>query len=139
MKELEKMKPSELIRTAMYDLGLAEEHPEYRVCMNEWHEMSYDVCAVCFAGAVMAFSLGGRWGAPLSPKSFSVDGTPTRTTDYLRALDHFRCGRVMEGLQAMGEGILRIQDVDVYEYSEDAGRFREDMTGLIVRLERAGL
>lgn len=54
-------KPSELIRLAVADLERAEASPDYIIDMGCWHEpIPNGLCAVCFAGAVIAGTLGAH-------------------------------------------------------------------------------
>lgn len=93
-------KPSELIRLALKDEDKAHHSPKYRVYMNVWHEVyTYKgqlKCHVCFAGAVMAFTLGADWKADLEPEDF-INGNLGK----LNALDAFRSGEIYDGCKEM--------------------------------------
>lgn len=144
MKTLPEMQPSALLRLALGDMDLAERHPDYEVSMYDWHGpiTETDVCEVCLAGAVIAFSLDGKWSDRLGPHSFLDGSLPTRTSRYLHALDHFRCGKVTSGVRSMGIGPSEwpvVMGGDVVQYGEDAELFRRDMWTIVAQLEEAGL
>lgn len=83
---------SDLIELAINDLEWVESRPGYRVIMDTvWHSYadSYDHCAVCFAGAVMAHTLE-------LPREYSINPTlgpfTGPTVRLLSALDAARRG-----------------------------------------------
>lgn len=140
MRELKKMRPSALIRLALADLEQAEAADGYQIDMNNWHiwDDENDVCSVCLAGAVIAFSLDGKRGHEFWPDDFYKDGKPTRTADYLRALDYFRVGALWEGLTSMEQEPID-QEIAVVPYEDDPAEFKRDMLEIVTRLEGAGL
>ena len=90
-------KLSDLILVAIADLTKAERSPRYRIDMATWHRPNAQ-CAVCLAGAVMAFTLR-------IPKEQHIlpDHTSTKhSRSKLLALDEIRCGRVRWALNTMG-------------------------------------
>ena len=99
-------KPSQLIRHAILDLKLIPELPngdDYEIDMHEWHTPIYDTfserphgCLVCFAGAVMARTLGVSFDEFTTPERFDA-----ATTRKLNALDDFRWGQIDYGLARM--------------------------------------
>lgn len=132
-------KPSELIELALKDLALVEQDPRYGVAMCFWHDppnLLGDVCAVCFAGAVMAKSLRVEPTAQVLPEDF-----PMVTRDRLRALDAFRVGEVKEGLlhMSLNHPPELEESRAVEEYHEDAAEFRRDMHQLAQDLAGVGL
>lgn len=106
MKKLPK-KPSTLIRHALKDLAaVMKMKGRYRVDMGTWHDPDIiedkrgrerEVCSVCFAGSVMARSLGMDPTAYVEPDHFSES-----TKGKLNALNNFRAGHIAAGLQDMG-------------------------------------
>ena len=110
--------PSELIRLAIADLERAERDD---VDMGSWHEHCGEVCEVCLAGAVMAWTLGADTDESLIPQDFS-DGV----RDKLLALDYFRAGDICEGLGLLGIK-SDLEDVDIYPYWSGPERFKRDM------------
>jgi hypothetical protein len=127
---------SQLILLALHDLELTEADPEYEVVMEEWHAPSFGYCAVCFAGAVMAKSLGAVPHVGISPSAYPDDN------HKLHALDYFREGSVHDGMRQMGfKGVCPVEDFefDITTYSEDPEYFKADMRNLAKRLERHGL
>lgn len=83
---------STLILHALKDLRKAERSPKYKVDMTNWH-MPNSHCSVCFAGAVMAFSL------KLDPKTevdrirgLKLQFKDTSLTKKFLALDRVRQG-----------------------------------------------
>lgn len=145
-------KPSELIRVALVDLEKCEADPRYLINMGSWHSPTCDTddcescardrkaankpngrCYVCLAGAVMAQSLD------TSPRKAGYPGSFAEAAK-LRALNDFRVGSVLSGLQEMGLGSRnRPESRDVVAYEEDASAFKRDMRTLADDLEKAGL
>ncbi len=126
-------KPSELIRAGLEDLKKCEADDGYRICMADWHSPSGQVCTVCFAGSVMAKSLGADKLTDFDPYQFA-DG------DKLDALNSFRAGDVAEGLMIMGlpnEGFSDALDLPGYE--DSPVEFHKAMAALADTLEKAGL
>ncbi len=134
-------KPSALIRVALDDLAACELSKDYEVNMGEWHilrdtSLGNPYCAVCFAGAVMAQTLGADLEEDLNPASFPRD------TNKLQALDCFRQGEVVGGLVNMGLAVPRgfgaVAEIPAYD-AEDPTEFHWAMCDLADRLEKAGL
>jgi hypothetical protein len=131
---MKNIKPSELIELALHDLEVVESKPEeYVVKMNTWHTPALDKCEVCFAGAVMAVSL--KCGKkPYIPNDFP------EAKKFLTALDQFRSGHVMGGLNAMGIYYSAIRPYKyVSSYEESPADFKEDMRKLALDLRKRGL
>jgi hypothetical protein len=84
---------SGLIFVGLKDLEKAERSPRYKVDMGKWHEPSDTgkFCSVCFAGAVMAGTLGASPLANMEKDAF-WDGIE----DKLEALDDLRTGFVSD-------------------------------------------
>lgn len=89
--------PSVLIRVGLRDLRACEAMPEkFQIYMPTWYTPQEDgLCMVCFAGAVIAQSLGN---GPLSkdPCDFPED------RDQLNALNEFRNGRLRQAFSYLG-------------------------------------
>ena len=119
MKSLpENIKPSALIRLAIRDEEKAHASKEYRVEMGAWHVPGTYECAVCFAGAVMAFSLDADPKRDLSPEYCDV-----YTKNCLYALHAFRKGFTAEGLRDMGiqkKSIRKFRKITPYADDRDA-------------------
>lgn len=80
--------PSELLELALNDLEQVENDPSYDINMNDWHYPRDTGCSVCFAGAVMAGTLGAAPGEELSPEDFEQSNDAYK----LYALDSARGG-----------------------------------------------
>ena len=138
--DLLKLKPSELIRTAIHDLEICEADPKYNVDMGIWHNPTHlslavndTICSVCLAGTVMAQSLGADPEYKTSPCNFDED-------DLLIALDHFREGDVRTALDIMGHSSYLIPDFyEVTYYWVSPYRFKIDMLNMASDLEKRGL
>ena len=135
------IKPSELIRLAMCDEKKAHASKDYTVDMREWHEPLGSTCRVCFAGAVMAFSLDVDVNHHVTPKGFDQ-----HTFHCLLALDSFRIGKVHVGLYVMGLSDMRGKgdlprklDRDVMPYAVDRRAFLAAMEKLSEDLEAIDL
>lgn len=89
-------KLSALILVALTDLTKAERSPNYVIEMKDWHRPNSH-CSVCFAGAVMAFSL------KCDPKKFvNPEDLGKRTARKLFALDDARLGYFEAATQELG-------------------------------------
>ncbi len=97
---------SACIRVALQDLELVENDPRYLVDMQNWHLASGYRCLVCFAGSVIAKTLGAEPTQCISPNSY---GWPDRRTavdlewnnDRITALDQVRTGKINTALEFM--------------------------------------
>jgi len=131
-------KPSELILLALHDLELVEASPNYEVNMFDWHNPTYPIdepCYVCFAGAVMAFSLNASINKSLRPGNFDDD-----TSEKLIALDCFRQGRIAAALDEIGYTCESLEPVmEFADYQDDPEEFKLDMKNLARDLGRNGL
>lgn len=139
-------RPSQLIRVALKDLERAEASPHYSVSMGIWHEPEWatnfdadDICQVCLAGSMIAFSLEGNRSDDIVPGDFGAE-----IQDRLLALDCFRRGKIRAGLIHMQ--VLRdeqespVTDVcAVMPYETDPTAFKDDMAWIADALEGAGL
>lgn len=94
-------KLSDLIDVALRDLEQVEKDKRYVIDMQAWHSPKGDACHICFAGAVMAGTLGKAPDWPHSPCDFDA-----ATSAKLDALDAVRCG-------AFGAAITDLIDGDV--------------------------
>lgn len=128
-------KLSELIRVALADLEKCEALSQYEIQMGEWHtyDSDRDVCLVCFAGAVMAQTLGRRYTFSCGPCLFDHD------RGKLLALDALRSGNVSRALYELGLPIADHFDRSPTHHAEDPEWFKADMRALADDLERAGL
>lgn len=126
-------KPSALIRLAVRDLEKAERARNYKVDMGTWHTPN-GKCRVCFAGAVMAGTLGASRKDCLSPQSFGDDAAK------LESLDYFRTGHIRLGLQINGrETPAAVSNFAVVpDYDEDPKAFKRDMRKLATMLAKHG-
>lgn len=130
-------KPSALIRLALADLRAVEKSKKYVVNMGKYHGADLTgKCEVCFAGAVMAMSLGAAISVEMVPTDF-----PVATKRKLEALNYFRCGMIGSALAELGlkrPGSLATS-IQVDDYGVDPARFKKDMAELADHLERNGL
>lgn len=126
--------PSALIRLALADLRKVEAMPEtYRVDMGTWHAPELNgTCVVCFAGAVMANTLG----APRD-RSFSQYGFGEHNFTALDALDDFRLGCVIRGARCLDARPVEFER-EVPEYSDDRPGFHAALHALADAFERSG-
>lgn len=128
-------KPSELIELALHDLELAEKDGRYRIYMFGWHMPHYGVCHVCFAGAVMAFSLGCDPNCGTGPRQF--DAYSSKRFNFL---DSARRGSVVEAWKKLSDGYQEcpLDDRSVAEYAKNPESFKSDMRGLAREFREAG-
>jgi hypothetical protein len=140
-------KMSALIRLGLRDLAKVERSKRFTVHMGTWLELPSEgaKCMVCFAGSVMAKSLGSvppdtdglPFGAARFPEDFS-----DRNASALYALNSLRQGSV-EGaaahlLRANPRRFGRLNR-RVTSYSTSPKRWRRDMNKLARDLAKEGL
>lgn len=159
-------KMSSLIKIALRDIRLAEESEDYVINMNRWHVPKdavctleenpaevikrHQVCSVCAAGAVMAFSLKAPKNKELEPEKFKGNETQLEALDSLREGD---VGEAADRLELKGtydcdKGNYRGgKEINYFNYNtgivyyglETREEFHREMTKLQVRLKKAGL
>ena len=142
MIDITKLKPSELIRVALDDLGKVEESDQYAVDMWVWHQPNKlskiyggAACSVCLAGAVMVGSLESEIENELDPDDFGYG-----TKRVLEALDTLRTGAIDDAfswLRIPVDEKLRVSVV-ITDYDDDPAAFRQDMMFLAMYLEAHG-
>lgn len=89
-------KLSALIRVALHDEMRAFKSKDYKINMSVWHEpnTTQNVCEVCLAGSVIAFTLGAKPGRTSYPDRF-----PSQLDRELCSLDFIRKGMIAKALQ----------------------------------------
>lgn len=85
---------SDGILLALADLKAAELNPEYRIAMHTWHAPRDGQCVVCFAGSVMAGTLGCDIDKEFDPADFGGD-----IAGKLTALDYVRVGHIATAVE----------------------------------------
>lgn len=131
-------KLSALILLALDDLKKAERSKKYKIDMGGWHHPNSH-CSVCFAGAVIAFSLGADPKKRIDPYDFDTD-----TRHKLLALNSARCGFFNQGAMYVG-GNNNTQDkayqfnTSIPDYHEDRKGFRSAMRKAALALKKAKL
>ena len=136
-------KPSRLIAQALDDLAEIERDPRYVIEMeNYFHRPFGDGCVVCFAGAVMAKSLGAS-----SDLEYQTSHFPDERIRLL-ALDQFRSGAIADGLDYINLGRGKVAErkrralpfsMKVPPYSENRLGFKLAMRRMIRMFEAVGL
>jgi hypothetical protein len=134
-------KLSNLILIALDDLRKAERSRDYKVDMYSWHQPN-SVCKVCFAGSVMAFSLGTDSNTYTSPSRFAK-----KTMGKLFALDDVRSGdfdaamlNMDKSVKAADKAQEATRDIVVPEYSStNRLRFHKVMRKAAKALAKVGL
>ncbi len=137
-------KPSDLILLALKDLEKAEKTPNVKIQMdNHWLAKMNEVCEVCFAGSVMLGTCG------INPENmidgdgdnlgilWNVEFCDSLTLKFI-ALDHFRLGKIVHGLEFMG--LKKLADylpsmMRVTPYKKDKVQFKKDMRKLAAMLK----
>lgn len=76
---------------ALEDLEKCEADPRYFINMNQWHSPSAHVCEVCFAGAVLAQSIGTAIDTYANPSRDDY-GSESVRNNKLHALNAIRFG-----------------------------------------------
>lgn len=138
-EELEKYSLSQWAELALDDITKTERSPLYQVDMSLWHKPN-SYCAVCFAGSVMAKTLGADITKKIDPSHYD-----TIIESALLALNHLRSGHVLKAIMVF-DGTSRLRDldaaeyaVDVAEYADDKTIWRKDMRKIIKILKVVGL
>lgn len=130
-------KPSELIRLALKDLSKCERSKRYEVDMEKWHSPEAGRCLVCLAGAVMANTLRVSPEVKTTPSRLCISGSGN---NKLLALDYFRKGHILCGLESIGIDYRALPAaVVVTQYWIDPKAFKRDMRRMATMLEQAGL
>lgn len=150
---------SGLIRVALADLiAVEKQRKRFEVDMSIWHRgagQPFDSwnpengvnkkCVVCFAGSVMAMSLGVADNETKDYEDFDQD-----TENKLAAIDALRSGNIQDAASILGiepkgssyEGPVQIEvtfgDVSVPEYKDNKPGFKKTMKNLADELEAAG-
>jgi len=130
-------KLSDAMQMALADEMKAHKSPLHRVVMNDWHEPMIDgKCEVCFAGALMAFSLKHDVNETFQEMTFG-DGWH----GVFSALDDVRRGWVEMALQSMSISAYNmpypIKKVTGYQVNRE--QWRKDMFKIVKDLEVKGL
>lgn len=126
---------SDLIEVALGDLKAVERSKQYRIGMNQdWHSPVHrddgeeQYCIVCFAGAVMAKTLGIADEENVTPSDF----TDQDTQNKLKALDDLREGDITCAFQRMEKGKPAglAGGFPVTSYDDNPVKFKKDMKRL---------
>ena len=139
-------KPSALIRLALDDLSNVEGHDDYVVDFDSyWHGADIypeaEMCSVCWAGSVIARTLGVPPDVNSSPTMFDKN-----TRDKLCALNRFRSGANHSGLllcglsqlEALRVNTLLVGDEEVPSYEDDPPVFHSHMHWMADQMEAQG-
>ena len=121
------------IRLGVRDLEATERTPGYVIDMDYAHEVLGGVCAVCFAGSVMARTLNAD-----PRKDHYWHSFPRAWHKTFDLLDNLRNGQIwLSDFVAFG---IYHEDMDVTEerYETNPTAFKRDMLALADRLEREG-
>ena len=128
-------KPSDLAELALRDMRKAIKSPRYHIHMGGWH-IPNETCAVCAAGAVMAFTLGASHDEHILPGCFSY-----LIKHKLLAIDCLRLGDVDRAFRELGLDYQRAKrfnrDIPGYKESNHQPFFHE-MRELVWDLRDAG-
>ena len=137
-KELLPKKPSVLLKLALKDLESCRSSPDYVIDMDIWHYSDGETCNVCLAGAVMSQTLGLEPAESLSIGPWSTGGLTDNVRNRLLALNHFRCGNLLSGLNKLS--CKKPKDlpetVRITQYGTSPEKFLADMYKLVETFER---
>lgn len=137
-------KLSKLILLGLDDLTKAERSKDYEVDMENWHTPN-SICRICFAGSVMAFSLGADRETKAYPSDFGKE-----VKEKLFALDEARNGEFASAQCYLerARGIVRSKEGKVQEvtrnlsftfYEDNKGQWKRCMRTAAKKLAAAGL
>lgn len=132
---------SDCITLALTDLEKVEKSRKYTVNMSVFHEPSggewHDKkCSVCFAGSVIANTLGADISKSLEPADFNK-----HNENRLYALDSLRMGWIDTAFEYLGKKkpeILSNKAFPVVAYSQSPVQFKKDMANLAALLKATG-
>lgn len=134
---------SDLILLALDDLERAEASRQHKVDMYAWHQpdaikVRGSKCVVCFAGSVMAFTLGAEASKRLGPSNWDAV-----TERKLRALDQVRLGRIaiaIEVFHGRQDGFVFDGTVDValVRYEKNPAKFKAGIRLVVDALKVVG-
>lgn len=134
---------SDGILLAIEDLKKAEKSKQYSIDMSLWHRRWHgdSTCSVCFAGSVMAFSLGAEADEETYPWDFS---DPTQRK--LEALNYARMGSISVAVGTWYSRVSKAKleaadklDFDPVDYTEDPAKFKRQMRSVAKKLAQIGL
>lgn len=141
-------KPSKLIRVALSDLIAVEKMKKtYRIDMGDWHAGAFedgDKCSVCFAGSVMARTLGVKPNEDAVPSASFFDADTCYKLDWLDSirshggeLDGFGYKSLKKRFRSTGVDVSFDHDPPIYHY--DPKGFKASMRDLAKAFELLGL
>jgi hypothetical protein len=140
--------PAELLRLALGDMKKCEADDRYVIDMNLWHEAfkgNRIECHVCLAGSVLAQSIKINHNESLC--LLAIEQISNLLGVKVRALNWFREGLYIEGLELLGYTMPEVHDTfplkldSNHEYvnalADNRPRFYADMEALAKWLEAA--
>ena len=141
-------KLSECIKVALHDLELCRKDSKYKIDFSTWHEPStihYDqfgdekpVCAVCFAGSVMAQTLNVELNEEYRPDMFNeFDEFRLMALDDIREGDLIEALRYSMGMYDINNKYPNIHNIEVNQNNYD--EFVKSMNVIITMLEQYDL
>ena len=132
---------SGLLRVALADFESCEQDPQYTINMCDWHKPNSH-CAVCFAGAVMAQTIGLERTTSIRCYHVLNELFVPLVAQQMLALNDLRLGNA---LWAWGHLDLPLKDYPlphlsyvVPRYDEDSAGFKQAMRRMADRFEKAG-
>ena len=133
---------SDAIRMAVADMEVIERTPGYKIAFPvAWHEPHGEYCRVCFAGCVMARTLGAKPNQSVWFDDPEIGGPDRKWMNIFQALDAIRSGFVGVARVRWPDGfsgVLPAQNWTVTDYSADPIAFKRDMLALADRLQAEG-
>jgi hypothetical protein len=141
-KENPPTRMSDAIRMAVADMEVIEQTPGYQIAFPVvWHEPYGEYCRVCFAGCVMARTLGAKPNQSVWFDDREIGGPDRKWMGVFQALDAIRNGSVGVARSWWPEGfngVLPVQNWPVADYTADPIGFKRDMLALADRLQAEG-
>lgn len=139
--------PSSLLKLALDDLVVMEKSSEYQIRLNNWwHDTpSSGKTVICFAGCIMANTLKLKREPN---KNVMPSFYPTRYGHKLRALNYFRLGKILQGLEYLSDkkefskiwlNLGKSKELKITSYDENKEQFKSDIQQLIAELRNSGL
>lgn len=127
------MNLSTLLETALRDLDLCSNDPNYIIDMTLWHAPRLNgKCMICLAGAYMAQTLHLEPGKEAVPSSFDEG-----TRNICHALDELRLGNITTAANYLGLDFMEYAFLnrEIFSYSLAPDFWREDMNRLLEDLK----
>jgi len=134
-------KLSDLIDLALSDMKVMEKSKKHVIQMQTWHEPVHEnLCSVCFAGGVIANTMGGNHRENLGPSTYN-----SYEKNRFQAIDSIRCYSVVGAFSWIGFEFITekfenriLKNMDEVSYTGNKRQFKINMRTMARRLRKEG-